>query len=297
MINVSDLKEILEDPQKISNLEYGTISSILNEGVRKFREENLLLEFRTKTEESTYIVGDIHGNLRSLLKVIDIFKLEKASCVIFLGDVVDRGPYQLECLILVLILKILKPNTYYLLKGNHETLEMNQYYGFYRDFTTRFTNRGNFEDILALYSVLPYAAIINNKILCVHGGIPEDAEFLNKLKGYKTKDLTLVWDSLSEQLMQITWNDPKENIKGFIGSFRGPGIKFFGNDVFNIFMDRNGLKYLIRSHEMFPEGYKWFFNHRLLSIFSSENYRGGYSKNPASYAIIDERGKIYAKLL
>lgn len=297
MINNTDLKDILEQPQKIAKLEYKIISSILKKVRIKFSEENLLLEFKGKSDKCTYIVGDIHGNLGTLLKLIDLFKLNNASRVIFLGDIVDRGPYQLECLIIILILKILEPNTYYLLKGNHETLEMNQYYGFFEDFTTRFKNMGRFEEILALYSTLPYAALINKNILCVHGGIPEEINILNKLKGLKTKDIKQIWDSVSEQLMQITWNDPKENLNGFNNSFRGPGIRFFGEDVFKIFMKSNNLETLIRSHEMFPEGYKWFFNNRLLSIFSSENYRGVYSKNPASYAIVDEQGKIHAKIL
>ena len=47
---------------------------------------------------------------------------------------------------------------------------------------------------------------------------------------------------------------------------------------------------------MFPEGYRWFFKYRLLSIFSSENY-GGYSRNPASYAIINENNEVIAKLV
>ena len=224
-------------------------------------------------------------------------KLKEVSRVIFLGDIVDRGPYQLECLILLLILKVLQPNTYYILKGNHETPEMNQYYGFYQEFVSRFKNEANFDDIIALYNVLPYAALIDTQILCVHGGIPEDFEILNKLKGIKTEKLNQIWDSLSEQLMQIIWNDPKEGIKGFTESFRGPGIKFFGEDVFEKFSNINNLKYIVRSHEMFPEGYKWFFNNRLLSIFSSENYRGGHSKNPASYAIINEHDRVHAKFL
>ncbi len=83
--------------------------------------------------------------------------------------------------------------------------------------------------------------------------------------------------------MHIMWNDPKSNLNGFSDSFRGIDLKFFGEDVFNDFMRKNKLKYLIRSHEFYPEGYRWFFNKRLLSIFSSANYRG---LNSASYAII-----------
>jgi len=297
LFNTKSLKEILEVPQKISKLNYSIISAILDEAKKMFNDENLLLEFANNSENQIFIIGDIHGNLTSLLKFIELFKSIKPIRVIFLGDIVDRGPYQLECLIIVLILKILEPNTYYLLKGNHETLEMNKYYGFYQDFTTRFKNEANFDEILALYHLLPYAALINNQILCVHGGIPEDIDILSKLKGIKTNDLPKIRDSLSKELIQITWNDPKENIQGFTESFRGPGIKFFGKDVFEEFINYNNLSSLIRSHEMFPEGYKWFFDNRLLSIFSSENYRKGYNKNSASYAMINKDNDVIAKLV
>jgi diadenosine tetraphosphatase ApaH/serine/threonine PP2A family protein phosphatase len=292
----SYLYELLEDPQKISKLEYRTISRILSEARGRLGQENLLIEFNNMGKH-VFIIGDIHGNLKSLLRIIEIIRSNKPNHVIFLGDIVDRGPFQLECLVTVLILKILEPNIYYILKGNHETLEMNQYYGFYQEYKSRFKNDANFNEILALYRVLPYAALVDEQILCVHGGIPEDIEILNKLKGIKTKNLREVWNLLSEQLMQITWNDPKEDSKGFIDSFRGPGIKFFGKDVFERFMTQNNLKYLIRSHEMFPEGYKWFFNRKLLSIFSSENYRGKHSKNPASYALINGFNKVIAKII
>lgn len=97
-------------------------------------------------------------------------------------------------------------------------------------------------------------------------------------------------------VFQMMWNDPKKSIKGFKDSIRGPGSKFFGKDVFDEFMNKNNLDYLIRSHEVFQEGYKFFFDDQLLSIFSSANYRGKKFSNPASYAIIRNK-KIHAKIL
>jgi serine/threonine-protein phosphatase PP1 catalytic subunit len=81
-------------------------------------------------------------------------------------------------------------------------------------------------------------------------------------------------------------------ILNFSNSFRGPGIKFFGQRAFDAFMKKNNLQLLIRAHECFPEGYRWFFNKRLLSIFSSANYRGYFSPNPGSYAIIRDNNLI-----
>ena len=287
MIDKTFLNEIIKDPYKISELKFHYISQILREAEEIFKEEKLLLEFNLDDSKSEiYIIGDIHGNLDTLLRLIDIISKKNPEYVIFLGDIVDRGIKQLECLTLILALKIRYPNKYYLLKGNHETLEMNQEYGFFQDFTSKFNDQKKFDEILAVYNALPFCALINKSILCLHGGIPEDIDILRKLRDLKPKEIALVFKSIEISLMQIMWNDPKSGLKGFSESFRGPGIKFFGEDVFNDFMKKNKLKYLIRSHELFPEGYRWFFKKRLLSIFSSANYRGKIAPNPASYAII-----------
>jgi len=231
--------------------------------------------------------------MKILLKLIEIIEQANPKYVIFLGDIVDRGPYQLECLILILTLKIQQAEKYFFLKGNHESLEINQYYGFYEDFMYRFKDQKKFKDVLALFKVLPFCALVNRSILCLHGGIPEDNDILRKLKGIKTQDLPLISKSIAKSLMHIMWNDPKSNLNGFSDSFRGIDLKFFGEDVFNEFMRKNKLKYLIRSHEFYPEGYRWFFNKQLLSIFSSANYRG---INPASYAII-KKNLVIPKLV
>ncbi|MFX1591473.1 MAG: metallophosphoesterase [Promethearchaeota archaeon] len=297
LIENSFLYDLIRNPQKISKLKFDNITEILRTVNNILEEENLLLEFNLKQKiEDVYVIGDIHGNLKTLIKLIEIINKNNPKLVIFLGDIVDRGPKQLECLLIVLALKILFPLKYYLLKGNHETLEMNQYYGFFQDFILRFNDPSKFSEILNFYNLIPICALINGTVLCLHGGIPQDNDILKKLKGKKCKDFNTLLKSIKQGIFQIMWNDPKSGLHGFSNSFRGAGIKFFGSDVFENFMEHNNLKYLIRAHECFPEGYRWFFNKRLLSIFSSANYRGIFSPNPASYAII-RNNEIIPKIL
>ena len=297
MIEHAFLKELINNPFLLSDLRFDDISKILQNAKDFFEKENLQLEFNLKDKDKEiYVIGDIHGNLDTLLKLIEIINKNNPEVVIFLGDIVDRGPKQLECLLIILALKILDSQKYYLLKGNHETLEMNQYYGFFQDFIRRFNDQSKFNKILSIYNVLPICVSINKTILCLHGGIPQDINILNKLRGQKCRDFKVIFDSIAQEVYQIMWNDPKSGLKGFSSSFRGSGINFFGNDVFESFMEANSLKYLIRAHECFPEGYRWFFNNKLLSIFSSANYRGTISPNPASYAIIKDN-EIIPKLI
>ncbi len=292
MIEKSYLKNLIKKPKIISELKFEQLSNVFQQVKSHFKEENSLLEFKLDgKEEEVYVIGDIHGNLQSMLKLIEIIEKKNPKLVIFLGDIVDRGTYQLECLILVFALKVIEPNRYFLLRGNHETLEMNQYYGFFQDFMSRFKDQSKFNEILSIYDILPICAVINDNILCLHGGIPEDFDILKKLKNKKHKDLDKTTINLG--IYQILWNDPKEvEILNFSNSFRGPGIKFFGQRAFDAFMKKNNLQLLIRAHECFPEGYRWFFNKRLLSIFSSANYRGYFSPNPGSYAIIRDNNLI-----
>ena len=180
-------------------------------------------------------------------------------------------------------MKIISPQQIFLIRGNHETLEMNRAYGFYQEFINKFYHYEWFNEILSLYDVLPICAKINHSILCVHGGIPKDFSILNKLDNIKTRDSSSIYEKEGNTLYQMMWNDPKEDLRGFSQSYRGSGIYFFGKDVLNDFLNENKFNYLIRSHECFPEGFRWFFNKKLLSIFSSANYRG---PNPASFAII-----------
>lgn len=297
LINNSFLNDLIKKPQRIAKLNFEGISKIFETVIDILKEENLFIEFSVNEQtDKVYVIGDIHGNLDTLLKLIEIINENNPNLVIFLGDIVDRGPKQLECLLIVLALKILFPLKYYIIRGNHETLEMNQYYGFFQDFILRFNDQSKFNKILSIYNLLPICVSINKTILCLHGGIPQDTNILNKLRGQKCRDFNLIFDSIAQEVYQIMWNDPKSGLKGFSSSFRGSGINFFGNDVFESFMEANSLKYLIRAHECFPEGYRWFFNNKLLSIFSSANYRGTISPNPASYAIIKDN-EIIPKLI
>ncbi|MFX1419583.1 MAG: metallophosphoesterase [Promethearchaeota archaeon] len=293
----SFLHDLIKNPLKISKLKFENITKIIERSKAILKEENLFLKLKVKEkDDEVYVIGDIHGNLKSLMDLVGLINKTNPKYVIFLGDIVDRGPMQFECLIIVLALKILFPLKYYILRGNHETLEMNQYYGFFQEFVSKFNDHSKFNEIINLYNLLPICALINDMILCLHGGIPQDFNILKKLESYKCKDFNKIVDSIAQGIFQIMWNDPKPGLKGFSDSFRGPGIKVFGNDVFENFLNHNRLKYLIRAHECFPEGFRWFFNNKLLSLFSSANYRGSYSPNPASYAII-KNNEIIPKLL
>jgi len=235
-------------------------------------------------------IGDLHGDLESLIKVVEytdkLIKEKKKPLLIFLGDYVDRGPKQLECLVGVMLLanKIL-PGKTIMLRGNHETPLMNQYYGFLRDLASRLgvkqARAVYMTKILPLYKSLAVACLVEDwrskKIFAAHGGIP----VIFSENGWRTPDFNEIekiqlsedYDS-SSLAFQILWNDPDENIEEYSPSFRGSGIYVFGSKIVEDFMRRNTVSLIVRSHLAFPpRGYRVMFGGKLVSIFTCRYYQ------------------------
>ena len=212
------------------------------------------------------VVGDTHGDVDSTRRALSIAD-ETGSAVVFLGDYVDRGPYQLENIQTVFENKQANPKTCILLRGNHETLTMNTYYGFL-DVASRRVGVKGYRKVLKAFASMPYAALYNNRILLLHGGI---AKGLNEVGQLET--LPRGEEDVEDVIAaQVLWNDPREGVRGFVESDRGAGAYYFGEDVFNSFMDGNGLGLLVRSHEPMPNGYRYLFKQRLLTVFSCRYY-------------------------
>ncbi|MDI3484983.1 MAG: hypothetical protein PWQ75_398 [Methanolobus sp.] len=212
------------------------------------------------------IVGDIHGNLEALEFILYIRKALKCDHIVFLGDYVDKGPHSSEVLERILKMKLREPETFILLRGNHETREMNRVHGFYDEILDE-------ELFLAAnrtFEEMPISAVINDSIFCVHGGIPGPVD-LNRIN--------------KEEAFHFLWNDPS-GCDGISASIRGPRPKCFGGDVFSEFMDKNDLSLMIRGHTALFTGHAWCFDRKMLSIFSCPEYTG--KSNNASFALLKE---------
>ncbi len=132
-----------------------------------------------------YVFGDLHGNVSDLRFFAEkIWKLGislTAGRFLFLGDYVDRGLFSLECVAYLFALKLLHPHKVFLLRGNHETRAVNGLEEFYGAgcFLSQCKNRFGSEEgwvvwnqINTAFDRLPLAAVIDDDIFCVHGGIP-----------------------------------------------------------------------------------------------------------------------------
>lgn len=111
---------------------------------------------------------------------------------VFNGDLVDRGSMSTEIVIVLLLMKLIEPHSITILRGNHETTAMNEHYGFEKEVLTKY-NKNILNDFRLLFDCLPLAAILENKIFVVHGGLgPKSSQMsineLNKLNRFQEPD-------------------------------------------------------------------------------------------------------------
>jgi protein phosphatase len=146
------------------------------------------------------IFGDIHGQFTDLMSFFALYGTPHENGkkkdienfdYIFLGDFVDRGSHSLETICLLLSLKCIYPEQVHLIRGNHEDSQININFGFRDECAEKIEEDPESEDsvftrINKLFDWLPLAALIEDKILCLHGGIGaslntlEDIEKINR---------------------------------------------------------------------------------------------------------------------
>lgn len=265
-------------PGLISTLEKGekicesnVIKLLTTISQQLFLESNILL-----LNSPIVVVGDIHGQLDDLLYMFEIAEDKKDQRYIFMGDYVDRGYHSLNTFLLLVAKKLLYPGMYSLLRGNHETRNVSHLYGFYNECLVLYGNSGVWTLCNEVFDLLPMAAIIDGNVLCVHGGLSPNLPLLEMINSnYRRGEL-----QTDTPLSDLCWSDPSEEINRWLKNTRGAGF-MFGEEQTKEFLRNNDLQLVIRSHQLAMEGYRWFFENRLVIVWSAPNY-SYRSKNKAS---------------
>ncbi|KAL8130483.1 hypothetical protein V2J09_019638 [Rumex salicifolius] len=227
------------------------------------------------------ICGDIHGQYQDLLRLFEIGGYPPNANYLFLGDYVDRGKQSLETICLLLALKVRYPENVYLLRGNHEDAKINRIYGFYDECKRRFNVR-LWKIFTDCFNCLPVAALIDEKIICMHGGLSPDLREVKQIEEIERP--TDIPDS--GLLCDLLWSDPDSRVDGWAGSDRGVSCTF-GADAIAEFLDKNDLDLICRGHQVVEDGYEFFAKRRLVTIFSAPNY-GGEFDNAGALLSVDE---------
>ncbi len=218
----------------------------------------------TIPSQNMIFIGDLHGELQSVLSVLEYIKKYHNHYFIFLGDYADRGPEQIETFNLVMALALAYPQRVLMLRGNHESDEIATRYGFYNAVLQEFSY-----DVFKYYSrvfeVLPIAAYRNNSIFACHGGVPEGVTSIEEIQTRNRRNPNFPDDVI----FQLVWNDPREGNFKFYPNERSSRARHYGQMAFDTFMKSIDAKVMFRAHEVIPEGYCTFFQKRLVSVFSA----------------------------
>ncbi|KAJ0883741.1 putative protein-serine/threonine phosphatase [Helianthus annuus] len=227
------------------------------------------------------ICGDIHGQYQDLLRLFECGGYPPSENYLFLGDYVDRGRQSLETICLLLAYKIRYPDKVFLLRGNHEDAKINRVYGFYDECKRRFNVR-LWKIFTDCFNCLPVAALVDDKILCMHGGLSPELENLRQIREIERP--TEIPDN--GLLCDLLWSDPDPDIEGWSDSDRGVSCTF-GPDIVVEFLKKNDLDLICRGHQVVEDGYEFFAKRRLVTIFSAPNY-GGEFDNAGALLSVDK---------
>uniref|UniRef100_A0A8C7Y9D4 Multifunctional fusion protein n=1 Tax=Oryzias sinensis TaxID=183150 RepID=A0A8C7Y9D4_9TELE len=226
-----------------------------------------LVEITLKETDKLTICGDTHGQYYDLLNIFKLNGLPSdANPYLFNGDFVDRGSFSLEVILTLFGFKLLYPDNFHLLRGNHETDNMNQMYGFEGEVKAKYTAQ-MFQLFSEVFQWLPLAQCINTKVLVMHGGLfSEDGVTLDDIRKIDRNRQP----PDSGPMCDLLWSDPQPQ-NGRSVSKRGVSCQF-GPDVTESFLEKNKLDYIIRSHEVKAEGYEVTHSGKCITVFSAPNY-------------------------
>jgi len=264
-------------PGKVVTVQEGQLKALCT-GVREvFLSQSALIEL----EAPLKICGDIHGQYHDLLRIFEYGGFPPHSNYIFLGDFVDRGKQSLETITLMFAYKVKYPENFFLLRGNHECASITRIYGFYDEVKRRF-NIKLWKTFCDVFNCLPVCGLIDEKIICMHGGLSPDLNTLDQIRNLPRP--TDVPDT--GLLCDLLWADPDKDSSGWAENDRGVSF-IFGPDVVTKFLQTHDMDLVCRAHQVVEDGYEFFAKRQLITIFSAPNYCGEFDNAGAMMTIDD----------
>jgi len=258
-------------------LEENDIKNLCRKAREIFISQPILLELAAPIK----ICGDVHGQYTDLIRLFNYGGFPPEANYLFLGDYVDRGKQSLETICLLLAYKIKYPENFFLLRGNHECASINRIYGFYDECKRRY-NVKLWRVFTDCFNCLPIAALIDEKILCMHGGLSPDLKTMEQIRRIvrptDVPDTGLICDLL--------WSDPDQDVTGWGESDRGVSYTF-GSDIVSNFLKKQEMDLICRAHQVVEDGYQFFAKRQLVTLFSAPNYCGEFDNSGALMSVDD----------
>ncbi|CAH6722739.1 serine/threonine-protein phosphatase PP-Z1 [[Candida] jaroonii] len=228
------------------------------------------------------VVGDVHGQYGDLIRIFTKCGFPPSANYLFLGDYVDRGKQSLETILLLLCYKIKYPENFFLLRGNHECANVTRVYGFY-DECKRRCNIKTWKLFIDTFNTLPIAAIVAGKIFCVHGGLSPVLSSLDDIRNIARPTDVPDFGLLNDLL----WSDPADIMNEWEDNERGVSY-VFSKVAINKFLSKFGFDLVCRAHMVVEDGYEFFNDQTLVTVFSAPNYCGEFDNWGAVMCVSEE---------
>ncbi|EGP92539.1 unnamed protein product [Zymoseptoria tritici ST99CH_1A5] len=259
-------------------LKNAEITAICNAARELFLSQPALLELSPPVK----IVGDVHGQYTDLIRMFEMCGFPPNSNYLFLGDYVDRGKQSLETILLLLCYKLRFPENFFLLRGNHECANVTRVYGFY-DECKRRCNVKVWKTFVDTFNTLPIAAIVAGKIFCVHGGLSPSLSHMDDIRNIARPTDVPDYGLLNDLL----WSDPADMEADWEANERGVSY-CFGKKVIMEFLQKHDFDLVCRAHMVVEDGYEFFQERILVTVFSAPNYCGEFDNWGAVMSVSGE---------
>lgn len=230
------------------------------------------------------IFGNIAAQFSDLTRAVtQVAKNPEQGTLLFLGNYVNRSTESLACISYLFLRVLIEPERVYLLRGNHEAKEITKVYGLYEETMTHYGNENVWNYLCSAFNHLPLAAVINKKVFAVHGGLSPDLGTIEELNQVERRQAVAHQGLITDLL----WSDPADQ-DGYNKSPRGAGC-IFGQAQTEEFLSKNGLDYIIRSHQL-PQnelGYIKDHGDKCITVWNATHYCGKMN-NKSSVGYIGE---------
>ncbi|VVB16077.1 unnamed protein product [Arabis nemorensis] len=287
---MSDLDQQIEQLKRCEPLKESEVKALCLKAMEILVEESNV----QRVDAPVTICGDIHGQFYDMKELFKVGGDCPKTNYLFLGDFVDRGFYSVETFLLLLALKVRYPDRITLIRGNHESRQITQVYGFYEECLRKYGSVNVWRYCTDIFDYLRYTplnslvlelrviiisincnanflsficSLVENKIFCVHGGLSPAIMTLDQIRTIDRKQEVPHEGAMCDLL----WSDPEDIVDGWGLSPRGAGF-LFGGSVVTSFNHSNNIDYICRAHQLVMEGYKWMFNSQLVTVWSAPNY-------------------------
>ncbi|MCJ1276303.1 hypothetical protein MMC21_004108 [Puttea exsequens] len=228
------------------------------------------------------IVGDIHGQYTDLIRLFEMCGFPPQANFLFLGDYVDRGKQSLETILLLFCYKLKFPENFFMLRGNHECANVTRVYGFY-DECKRRCNIKVWKTFIDTFNCLPIAAVVASKIFCVHGGLSPSLTHMDDIRQIARPTDVPDYGLLNDLL----WSDPADMESDWEANERGVSY-CFGKKIIMEFLQKHDFDLVCRAHMVVEDGYEFFNDRILVTVFSAPNYCGEFDNWGAVMSVSSE---------